>query len=154
MNPEVRNKIRSNILDVSDKFDMPDIIMNSYTRQFNAQMQLSATDVAYAVTSLLESPQTQDQNEKKQNSKVDGENQNPNSLMLQQQSDQKAKAGTGISDVHECLFDNFWIAYDALDLKQNNMNLLTKGIDLAKEMQEAIVRVGNGMIEKKEVKTS
>ena len=38
MNPEVRNKIRSNILEVSDKFDMPDIIMNSYTRQFNAQM--------------------------------------------------------------------------------------------------------------------
>ena len=56
--------------------------------------------------------------------------------------------------MHDCLFDNFWIAYDALDLKQNNMPLLMNGIDLAKEMQEAIVRVGNGLIEKKEVKTS
>ena len=71
--------------------------------------------------------------------------------MSSRQTTSTAKAGTGVSDVHECLFDNFWIAYDALDLKQNNMNLLTKGIDLAKEMQEAIVRVGNGMIEKKEV---
>ena len=34
------------------------------------------------------------------------------------------------------------------------MDLLTKGIDMAKEMQKAIVSVGNGMIEKKEVKTA
>ena len=59
-----------------------------------------------------------------------------------------------MTDVHEQLFDNFWVAYDALDLKQNNMHLLSKGIGLAKEMQEAIVRVGNGMIEKKDVKTA
>lgn len=73
---------------------------------------------------------------------------------MQQQNNQKVQLGTGVADVHDCLFDNFWVAYDALDLKQNNMNLLMNGIELAKEMQEAIVRVGNSMIEKKEVKTS
>lgn len=55
---------------------------------------------------------------------VNGENQNPNNVMMQQSNDQKAQLGTGIADVHDCLFDNFWVAYDALDLKQNNMNLL------------------------------
>lgn len=50
------------------------------------------------------------------------------------------------------MFDNFWCAYDALDLKQGNMHLLMKGIDLAKEMQMAIVRVGVSLIEKKEIK--
>ena len=32
------------------------------------------------------------------------------------------------------------------------MGLLKKGIDLAKEMQQAIVRVGNSLIDKKEIK--
>ena len=32
------------------------------------------------------------------------------------------------------------------------MHLLRRGIDLAKEMQKSIVRVGNGLIDKKEVK--
>ena len=50
------------------------------------------------------------------------------------------------------LNDNFWIAYDALDLGQNNLPLLKRGIALAKEMQQAIVRVGNGLIDKKEIK--
>jgi len=50
------------------------------------------------------------------------------------------------------LHDNFWIAYDALDLGQNNTHLLRRGISLAKEMQQAIVRVGNSLLEKKEIK--
>ena len=34
------------------------------------------------------------------------------------------------------------------------MSILKKGIELAKEMQQAIVRVGNGLIDKREVKTA
>lgn len=135
---------------MSDKFGLNEIIMNSYSRQFNSKTQLSATDCAYAITSLLEYPQTQATPEKKQNN---GENQNPNAI-VQMQNTEKPQLGTAVSAVHVCLFDNFWIAYDALDLRQNNMDLLMKGIDLAKDMQAAIVRVGNGMIEKKEVKTA
>ena len=44
------------------------------------------------------------------------------------------------------------MAYDSLDLNQNNMHLLRRGINFAKDMQQAIVRVGNGLIEKKEIK--
>jgi hypothetical protein len=47
--------------------------MNSYSRQFNGQTQLSATDCAYAITSLLENPQTQSEMEK-----GDAENSNTN----------------------------------------------------------------------------
>ena len=63
MNPEIRNKIRHNIMEISDKFGLNDITMASYSRQFNSQMQLSATDCAYAATSLLESPNTQSSKE-------------------------------------------------------------------------------------------
>lgn len=50
------------------------------------------------------------------------------------------------------LHDNFWVAYDALDLGQNNTHMVRRGINLAKEMQQAIVRVGNSLLEKKEIK--
>lgn len=37
--------------------------------------------------------------------------------------------------IQTTLHDNFWVAYDALDLRQNNMHLLNRGIEMAKEMQ-------------------
>lgn len=73
MNPEVKNKVRENIMSVADQFGLNEIIMNSYSRQFNGQTQLSATDCAYAITSLLENPQTQSEMEK-----GDAENSNTN----------------------------------------------------------------------------
>lgn len=32
MNPEVKNKIRNNIMEVSDKFGLNEVVMNSYSR--------------------------------------------------------------------------------------------------------------------------
>lgn len=55
-----------------------------------------------------------------------------------------------INDVHDCKYANFWVAYDALD--KMNKNLLDVGINLAKEMQKAIVQIGTSIIDKKEVK--
>ncbi len=45
-----------------------------------------------------------------------------------------------IEDVHDCKYSNFWVAYDALD--KMNKNYLDLGIELAKEMQKAIVQIG------------
>lgn len=59
--------------------------------------------------------------------------------------------------VHGALFDNFYTAYDALDLKKSNsQNLawLLRGIELTKEMQSAIVRVGTSLISKKLIKVA
>jgi len=35
MNPDVKNKVRENIMSVADQFGLNEIIMNSYSRQFN-----------------------------------------------------------------------------------------------------------------------
>lgn len=43
------------------------------------------------------------------------------------------------------------MAYDALDTMKQ-VGLLMKGIAMAKEMQQAIVRVGTSLIERKEIK--
>ena len=55
--------------------------------------------------------------------------------------------------MNSCLHDNFWIAYDALEPK-NAASLLVKGISVAKDLQQAIIRVGTSIIERKEVKVA
>ena len=59
--------------------------------------------------------------------------------------------------MHGALFDNFYTAYDALDLKAanaQNLAWLLRGIELTKDMQSAIVRVGTSLISKKLVKVA
>lgn len=58
-----------------------------------------------------------------------------------------------LENLNSCLHDNFWIAYDALEFK-NAESLLAKGIQAAKQLQEAIIRQGCAIIEKKEVKVA
>ena len=50
----------------------------------------------------------------------------------------------------ECKYANFWVAYDALD--KNNKNLIEEGINMAKDLQKALVQIGTSIIDKKEVK--
>ena len=38
MNPEIKNKLKDNIMGVCDKFGLNEIVMNSYSRQFNSNM--------------------------------------------------------------------------------------------------------------------
>jgi hypothetical protein len=42
-----------------------------------------------------------------------------------------------VDGAHDCKFANFFVAYDALD--SMNKNLIDLGINMAKEMQRAIV---------------
>jgi cell division control protein 45 len=58
-----------------------------------------------------------------------------------------------LENLNNCLHDNFWIAYDALDPKNAGI-ILVRGIELAKEMQQAVIRVGTSIIERKEVKVA
>jgi hypothetical protein len=45
-----------------------------------------------------------------------------------------------LESAYECKYANFWVAYDALD--KGNRGLIEKGIELAKDLQKAIVQVG------------
>lgn len=51
---------------------------------------------------------------------------------------------------HDCKYANFWVAYDALD--RANKGLIEMGIEMAKELQKAMVQIGTSIIDKKEVK--
>jgi len=98
--------------------------------------------MAYAISALLETPISASDG-----GQPDSENLNPN---------RSINAGLGrdndLDAIKNRLHDNFWVAYDALDLGQNNLHLLRRGITLAKDMQQAIVRVGNSLLDRKEIK--
>ena len=130
------------VRDAADRFGLSDIMMTSYSRQFDAKTQLTATDMAYSVSALLETQMTESSNGK------DSENVNPNMSAADEQTQKEG----GLEAINNRLHDNFWVAYDALDLGQNNIHLLKRGIALAKEMQQSIVRVGNGLLDKREIK--
>lgn len=83
--------------------------------------------MAYAISALLETPLGG------QDTGVKSENVDPNNTDAIAQQSEAAAARLDL--IQGRLHDNFWVAYDALDLRQNNMPLLKRGIELAKEMQ-------------------
>ena len=56
MNPNIKRRFKDKISDVAGEFNLNDISMVSYSRQFDSKTQLSATDMAYAISALLETP--------------------------------------------------------------------------------------------------
>ena len=81
-----------------------------------------------------------------QKSKKDATEEEKNQILLQNLKDKD------LVQLNNCLHDNFWVAYDALEL--DNVDIALKGIELAKELQSAIIRTGNAIIEKKEIKVA
>ena len=70
-------------------------------------------------------------------------------MALLQEQMQKDKA---LENLNDCLHDNFWTAYHSFGA--DNHTILTKGIELAIEMQKAIIRVGYSLIERHEIKVA
>ena len=121
--------------------------------------------MAYALSSLLEYPHHinahHDSSDKQakalirskeaidkhhHKSKKDAAEEEKTQLLLQNLKDKD------LVQLNNCLHDNFWVAYDALAL--DNVDIALKGIELAKELQSAIIRTGNAIIEKKEIKVA
>jgi len=56
MKPEIKRDLRAKILEIAEDFGLNEIVMHSFVRQFDPQTQISATDMAYALASILENP--------------------------------------------------------------------------------------------------
>ena len=91
MNPTIKRRFKDKILDVVGEFNLNDISMISYSRQFDAKTQLSATDMAYAISALLETPMGGEQESTAANLQADAENQNPNRNHLMHESAAQAE---------------------------------------------------------------
>lgn len=122
-------------------------------------MQLSATDMVYAISSILESPKNLSRKEfglhlsttDEQKRQAETQNQMSNRVTSIASSVPTAqKEDYNLEAAQELKYANFWVAYDALD--KNNKTLIEAGIELAKELQKALIQIGTSIIEKKEVK--
>lgn len=56
MKPEIKRELKNKISEIADDFGLDDIMMHSYIRQCDPLTQVSATDMAFAISSLLEHP--------------------------------------------------------------------------------------------------
>ena len=59
MNPDIKRKFKEKVIKVASEFGLNDIMQISYSRQFDAKTQLTATDMAYTISALLETPITE-----------------------------------------------------------------------------------------------
>lgn len=157
MEAQLRRELKQRILDHSAEFKLDSILISSHVRQVTETMQVSAMDVAYALSTILEYPHHINQyndDKIKPNRPVTSAKQDQKSLKtaqiaLLEQQIQKDKA---LENLNNCLHDNFWTAFNSLETK--NHPILTKGIELAIEMQQAIMRVGYSLIERHEIKVA
>jgi len=119
-------------------------------------MQVSALDAAYAISALLEYPHNINEFNDMSNrthSQAKKPDDETDRNMAHQAMEQKKQRFQVLDNLSSCLHDNFWVAYDALEFK-NAETLLVKGIKAAKQLQEAIIRQGSAIIEKKDVKVA
>lgn len=56
MDHKYKELLEQNIEKVAEEFKLENIIINSFVRQVNEKTQLSASDMVYSITSLLEAP--------------------------------------------------------------------------------------------------
>lgn len=107
-------------------FGLDDIFCRCHVRQVTDSMQMSSHDMVHAVSALLEAPILPDQDETEEQA---------------------------LESLNDRLYQNFWIAYDALEPK-NVGSLVVKGIQAAKTLQTSIVEIGKNLIERNQVKVS
>lgn len=129
MDKGIRNGLKAKLLEKSSAFGLDNILTCTHVRQVSELLQVSSNDVAFAVASLLEAPQRN------------------RAAGADDTADQQ------LENLNQCLHDNFWDAYDALDPKHASTHLV-RGINMAKDVQMAIVRVGISLIERSQVKVS
>jgi cell division control protein 45 len=124
MNGKLKKRLKKQLNKYSSKFNLDDVTYRSFMRQHGPKLQISAADMTYAITALLEEPV----------------------------SDSDSAVATALNPVATGWEANFWRAYDALS--SGRESLLMRGIKTAIELQKSTVQQGTAMVTKKEVSNS
>ena len=56
MNADIRRDLKSKILEKNEEMGLKDILTSTFVRQITENLQISAADMAYVISSLLEAP--------------------------------------------------------------------------------------------------
>jgi len=121
MDPAIKEQFHKNLREIAQQFGLYDIYYPSFILQKGFKSKLSAADHVYIISSLLEGADGWAEDEKEE-----------------REEDKK-------------WVSNFWRAFDCLSLRPDDFNDLMqqRGIDLAINLQKAIVRQAADIIEKR-----
>ena len=144
MKNEFKQLFKEKIMEVCKKFEMKDLIYQSFVYQFDQKSQFSASDYVYCLSALLEYPfnihalEENFINEVDDSSEVNKAEEEKNDLYIEQTSLNK-----------DLKYDNYWVCYEFLALK--NPKLLKISIEQAIKFQIALVNNGTSLIDKKSI---
>ncbi|CCG82823.1 Cell division control protein 45 homolog [Taphrina deformans PYCC 5710] len=134
MDMDLKRNLREKLEKFAPAYGLDELMLKSFVRPYGFKCTLSASDTSYALTALLETG---------------------NKGLLQ-----RAKQGTDedVSQIDEDVMtenirdewlQNFNDAFDALD----NVDLLQKAIPVSMALQQAIIRTGTALIDKREIRS-
>ncbi|KMZ58681.1 putative Cell division control protein 45 CDC45 [Zostera marina] len=131
MSTEVKQKMKDEFERFLPEYGLTEFYYRSFLRAHGYRSKLSAADVVYGITALLESS-------------VGTKDTDLPESFLGTEDTVLLQSSVGTEDTSSCA--QFWVAYHALSL--NHLDELRKGMESAIEIQRAIVRQGSSAITK------
>lgn len=138
---ELKKRIDSLILRETWKFNLPDIIIDGFRRNYGFHGSISSGDYVDAVQALLEYGLKED--------KISNNSSLKSILAKNKEDEENKETQDKNNDRNEQFLKSFWRAYDSL----NNYNQIMKGMEIAKFQQQFIFEKGSEIIQKGMVKT-
>ena len=151
MKNDYKDLFKSKITQISQIFDLKDLIFPSFIYQFDQRTQLSASDFTHCINAILNYPF----NLNNLNDEIGWED-GKDEINKEEKNDENV--GNNNKDQNEKKnkmnnkFDHFWAAYDFLSLK--NPKMLKTAIELAIKFQIAVVSNGTKILDKRSITPS
>ena len=157
MRCEYKDSFKSQITEISRKFDLKDLIYHSFIYQFDQNIEMSASDCVYLISSLLEYP-FDSINDIEVEDDDFLEDDNYNKLMQKISNDNytdddnsEIRTDLNIEIVKKKRYEDnwikkFWLAYKFLSLKK--LNMTNSLIDLSIKFQIALANNSTIVIDK------
>jgi cell division control protein 45 len=151
MKNEYKSLFKEKIVEISKKFDLKELLFNSFIYQLDQRNQYSASDFVHCINAILQYPFSI--NELKQNgvdfdsfNEQENKDENIDDEEKQKIIDENNKA------IRANKYDHFWASYDLLSLKSTEFFRIS--LDLAIQFQKALVSNGTSIIDKKSITPS
>jgi cell division control protein 45 len=152
MKNEYKSLFKEKIVEISKKFDLKELLFNSFVYQYDQKTQFSASDFVHCISAILQYPFSLSELDKigldnndefgtgKTSENIDENIEDPEKKKVLEENNKAMKS-------HK--YDHFWASYDLLSLKRTK--LIKFAIDMAINFQTTLVTHGTAIIDKKAI---
>lgn len=161
MNSDIKQNLNSTFKNTLGYFGLEDLTREGFVRTFGFRGSISAGECVESIAALLEHDNLQLQqnenninnnsniNDSNDNNTNDNENNDRNKENNDNQNEVEEEEDTNaiISKREKVWINNFWCTWDALN--NQNIDLISKGLEYAKDFQKLIFNTGMEIFEKR-----